>query len=135
MKRLIGIDYGKKRIGLAQTDPLRLFAQPIGTFSPDEIMAVLQNIILTDGIETFVVGLPLQLDDSEGEAVLKVRAFTQKLSTQFPEIPIIEQDERFSSEMAKDMILASGLKKKARRDKSRVDRTAATIILQDYLNG
>ena len=133
--RLVGIDFGTKRIGLSKSDPLRMFAQPIGTVSPKEVWDVLAQLDTQEGVEAFVVGMPFDLDDTIGESARTVLKFIDKLHTTFPHIPIIQQDERFTSEIAKMHILVNTPKKKARQDKRRVDAVAATLILQDYLNG
>lgn len=132
--RLISIDFGTKRIGIAQSDPLKMFAQPRCTVSPKEIWQTLDDIAKTEIIEAFVIGMPYELNDEIGESAQKVLTFVEKLRHRFAETPIHLQDERFTSEIAKSHILQNAPKKKARQDKTRVDSAAATIILQDYLD-
>lgn len=134
MKRLVGIDVGTKRVGIAITDPLRVITQPFGTFSPPETAFIaLQTLLQTEAIEAFVVGWPLTEDGQEGEATQMVERFLEKLGKTCPNVPIIKWDERYTSELAKETIRFSGLKAKARRERSRVDRMAAAILLQDYI--
>ncbi len=135
MSRLIGLDYGEKRIGVAITDPLKIISQPYGTFNQTEIWTVLTSLASEPlGLEAFVVGWPLEEDGSAGEATRRVSAFVTQLSEKFPHIPVHKIDERYTSEMALEAIRASGLRMKARREKSRVDRTAAAILLRDFLD-
>ncbi|MBL7977106.1 MAG: Holliday junction resolvase RuvX [Bacteroidetes Order II. Incertae sedis bacterium] len=134
MPRLIGLDFGEKRIGVAITDPLQLIAQPHGTYHQAELWSVLTKMVQEEpGVEAFVVGWPLQEDGSEGAATFRVATFIQQLSEKFADIPIHKIDERYTSEMAIESIRASGLRMKARREKSRVDRTAAAILLRDFM--
>ncbi|MEM1041907.1 MAG: Holliday junction resolvase RuvX [Bacteroidota bacterium] len=132
--RIVGVDYGTKRVGLAVADPLRLFAQPLETHAPDEAVAALRALHDREGIETIVVGWPLTPDGEEGEATARVQPFANRLRNAFPGVGIVTWDERFSSARARDAIRASGAGRKARRDRERVDRAAAAIILQEYLD-
>lgn len=131
--RVVAIDYGLRRVGIAIADPLRLFAQPHGTYDPDRALEVLQKIHRQDGIETILIGWPLTLDGNEGAATERVSAFLDRLMPALPGVQIIKWDERFSSERAREIIRQSGARKKARQDKGRVDAAAASIILQEYL--
>lgn len=132
--RIVAVDYGTKRVGLALADPLRLFAQPFGTFPPDEAVTALQKLHREDGIETIVVGWPLTPDGEEGAAVERVRPYLNRLRNAFPGTEVIAWDERYSSARAKEAIRASGAGRKARRDKARVDQAAAAVVLQEYLD-
>jgi len=132
--RIIAVDYGVKRVGLAVADPLRLFAQPLGTYPPDEAVEKLRELHRTDGVETLVVGWPYTPDGEEGTAVERVRPFFNRLRNAFPGVELVAWDERFSSARAKEAIRASGAGRKARRDRGRIDRAAAAIILQEYLD-
>ncbi len=132
--RIVAIDYGKKRVGVAVSDPLRLFAQNYGTWTPQEVLDRIRQLRDLHGISRFIVGWPLMEDGSEGEAVRFVQSFAARLQRAFPDVPIIRWDERYTSEMAKDVIRSLSLPKKARRDKGRVDATAASIMLQEYLD-
>ena len=132
--RLIGIDVGKKRIGLAQSDLLQTIASPIGAFSGGEIFEKIEEIVSQAPVKTFVVGWPVLLNGDEGESVHMVKSFIGELKKMFPDIEIVTLDERFTSVMAKQAILESGTPRKKRREKGRVDAAAAAIILQNYLD-
>lgn len=132
--RIVGIDYGTKRVGIAISDPLRLFAQPVDTCGPHEILDRLAGLVDQLGVETFVVGWPLHLDGDEETAMIMVQPFIDKLERRFPEIKIVKWDERFSSERAKEALFAAGVSRKARRSKARVNAAAAAVILQEYLD-
>ena len=133
-ERIIGIDVGNKRIGLAQSDLLGMLASPIGTFTRGEIFNKLRELTEREPIQAFVVGWPLTLEGTEGDAIHMVKSFTGELKKAFPGIKIIRYDERFTSVMAKKAILDSGAPKKKRRNKGLVDTVAASLLLQDYLD-
>lgn len=133
-KRLVAIDVGTKRIGVAQTDLLQTIASPVGTFSPAEIMDQLKLIARQAPIEQFIVGWPLMPDGNEGRATEMVAAFIKRLNNVFPEIPVQKIDERNTSQKAFNAMLQAGIPKKKRREKERVDRIAAALILQSYLD-
>ena len=132
--RFLGIDYGLKRIGLAISDPLGMFAQPRGVFSPSTIFEELKKIGETEQVACVVVGWPLKEDGTEGAATERVSAFINRLKRQFPDWPIALQDERYSSKEAMQALIDAGVRPRARRKKGRLDTAAATIILQSYLN-
>ena len=132
--RLIGIDVGKKRCGLAQTDLLKTIASPVGTFSPDEIISEISRIVEKSPVEGFVVGWPLTADGREGSATNMAQEFINRLSNLFPTIPVTKVDERYTSSNAKEVMVKIGIPKKKRRQKERVDRIAAALILQSYLD-
>ena len=132
--RLIGIDYGTKRVGLAMTDPLCLFAQPIGTFSPSEAVKQIQIIDRQEGISHLIVGWPLTLDGQETEITARVQRYIDRLARQLPHAIIEKVDERYSSRRASAALVEAGVSKKARRQKGRLDSAAAALILQDYLD-
>ena len=132
--RIVGVDFGRVRVGLAVSDPLIVFAQPLGAFSPTFALAELEQIHLRDGIEKLVLGWPFELDGSEGPAIEAVRTFESRLRKAFPDLEIIRWDERFTSKEATNTIIASGVKKSKRREKGIVDAVAAAIILQGYLD-
>ncbi len=132
--RIVAVDYGTKRVGLAVADPLRLFAQPLGTYSQDESVERLRRLHREEGIDALVVGWPLTPDGEEGPATERVRPYFNRLRNAFPGVELVAWDERFSSVQAKEAIRAAGAGRKARRDKGRVDRAAAAIILQAYLD-
>jgi putative Holliday junction resolvase len=131
---LIGIDVGKKRCGLAQTDLLKTIASPVGTFSPEEILEKISQIVEKSPVECFVVGWPLTPNGEEGSATQMVQEFINRLQKLHKDIPIIKVDERYTSNQAKDLMLDIGVPKKKRREKERVDRIAAALILQNYLD-
>jgi putative Holliday junction resolvase len=131
--RLIGIDVGKKRCGLAQTDLLQTIASPVGTFSPDEIIDKITHIVEESQVEGFVIGWPLMPNGEEGEATRMVQEFINRLKNLYPDIPVFKIDERYTSNQALDVMIEIGVPQKKRRKKERVDRIAAALILQTYL--
>ena len=134
MPRILAFDYGTKRTGIAVTDPLQLIAAPLETVPTGQVEAWLKTYTCTEEIERFVVGEPLHADGNPAQIHDKVMEFCQFLEKEYPDIPITLQDERYSSERAKQVILQSGVRKKKRRDKSLVDKVAAVLILEDYMN-
>ena len=134
MGRIIGIDYGVKRIGLAVTDPLQIFASPLITIGPGEFDNFMKGFLLTDKVDAFVIGYPLQMNNQPSESVVYVNPFIKKLKKTYPEIHIYLADERFTSQMAFRTMVDGGVKKKDRMDKSMVDKISASIILQSFLD-
>ncbi|NOZ47834.1 MAG: Holliday junction resolvase RuvX, partial [Chlorobi bacterium] len=134
MGRILAIDYGQKRVGLAVTDELKLIATKLTTVHSKDIIAFLKNYISSENVEIFVVGLPRQMNGKLSESVKYIDPFIKKLQHEFPSIPIERIDERFTSKIATQAILNSGAKKKKRQDKALVDTVSATIILQSYLD-
>lgn len=134
MERYIGIDFGKKRTGVAVSDPLRIFASPLETVPTANIIDYLQKYALSETVERFVVGYPLNLNGTHAEAASDVDAFIKKLQTAFPEVPIALEDERFTSVLAHRAMIDGGMKKSGRMDKKSVDKISAAIILQGYLD-
>lgn len=133
MARIIAFDYGTKRIGVAVTDPLQIIATGLDTIHPKEIIEYLKKYLQTETVEAFVIGNPIQMDGSPSESAQHVKGFSTLLKKSFPEVPQHWVDERFTSKLAHETILKSGLKKSDRRDKERVDTIAATIILQYFM--
>ena len=133
--RIAAIDYGRKRVGLAISDPLRLFARPVGTFPPAEALAQLQDLRAAGDLAEIVLGWPLEPDGSEGAAVERVRRFQIEVEAVLPGIPITRQDERYSSEEAKSRLYAAGRWAETRRDRGRIDAEAACVLLEDFLEG
>lgn len=131
--RLIGIDVGTKWIGLARTDLLRTVANPIGTFSSDEVFDKLRELVEREQVVKFVVGWPLTPNGGEGQAIEMVKQFLTKLTTLFPDIEIAKVDERYTSKEAVQVMVEAGVPKMKRRDSDRINRAAAAIILQKYL--
>jgi putative Holliday junction resolvase len=132
--RIIAIDYGKKRVGIAATDILQIAAHAIGTYTPDEAVAFLNEYVKKEPIDVIVVGKPMNLNNQPAEAAKGAQEFTNRLRNKFPDITIEQYDERFTSRMAMQAIIAGGVRKMDRRDKSLVDKVSASIILQSYLD-
>jgi putative Holliday junction resolvase len=131
--RILSIDYGTKRTGLAVSDPLQIIATGLDTVNTQDIFEYLQDYIDREEVETIVVGDPKYPDGNPAQIAHLVVGFVRKLQKMFPEIPIEMMDERYTSEEAKKIILQSGAKKKKRRDKGLVDKISAVLILQDYM--
>jgi putative Holliday junction resolvase len=133
MPRIIAFDYGTKRIGIAVTDPLQIIATGLDTIHPKDIIEYLKKYLLTEQVEAFVIGDPKQMDGSPSDSARHVKGFSTLLKKTFPNIPQHWIDERFTSKLAQQTIMLSGLKKQDRRNKERVDTIAATIILQYFM--
>ena len=131
--RIMAIDFGKKRTGIAVTDPLQIIATGLTTVDTHMALVFLRDYLSKEQVETIIVGEPLNLDDSETHATAGAREFSKKLKRHFPAVKVELVDERFTSKMASDAIREMGLKKKDRREKGVVDVVAATIMLQEYL--
>ena len=135
MSQILALDYGEKRTGIAVTDDLQIIASGLTTVSTDSLMEFLESYLKKEKVELFLVGEPKQRDNKPSEIESEIRPFIRKLSSRFPEIPIERVDERFTSKMAFQSMIDSGMKKGKRRDKALVDEISATIILQSYLSG
>ena len=133
MARILSIDYGKKRTGLAVTDPLKLIAGGLATVSTSELFNYLQNYIKREQVEKVNIGKPLQTNGEPSENLNRVQQFVNRWKKAIPQIPIEYYDERFTSVLAHRTILDSGIGKKARQNKGLVDEISATIILEDYM--
>lgn len=133
MGRIIAIDYGTKRVGLAVTDPLQIIASALDTIHSKDIIAYLKTYEVNEGIESFVLGMPKKLDGTPTNATPLVKQFHRLLKKNFPGKPVYLHDERYTSKMALDAMIAGGVKKKDRREKGNIDKVSATIILQSYL--
>ena len=133
MARILAIDYGGKRTGLAVTDPLKIIATGLETIDSKELIPFLKNYFSKEEVELIIIGLPKNWDESDTHGTPLVEAAIKKIQKEFPTIPLKTVDERYTSKMAKDAMLEMGMKKKERRDKKNVDIIAATIILQEYL--
>lgn len=134
MDRIIGIDFGKARTGLAVSDPLGIFASALDTLPSAKIIEYLQKYTEKESIKAFVLGWPLNLDGSMAQSGPGVEGFMQRLHHAFPDIPIFKEDERFTSVLAHRVMIDSGMKAKDRREKENVDKISAAIILQSYLD-
>jgi putative holliday junction resolvase len=133
MGRILSIDLGKKRTGLAVTDPLKIIASPLDYVKTNELIGYIKNYTLKADVESIVVGLPRQLDNSESEMTQPALRLVEKLKTEFPHMGVYTQDERFSSKIALHSMLESGASKKNRKVKGNIDKISATIILQSFL--
>ena len=133
MARILSIDYGKKRTGLAVTDPLQIIAGGLATVSTSELFDYLTQYVSRESVERIVIGEPRQPNGQPSENLARVQQFVNRWRKQRPDIPIEYYDERFTSVLAQQAMLDAGLKKKARQDKALVDEISATIILEDYL--
>jgi putative Holliday junction resolvase len=133
MARILAIDYGGKRTGIAVTDPLQIIATGLTTIASADLIPFLKKYMLTETVELIVIGLPKNWDESDTHGTPLARKAIEKLKKEFPKIPVKDVDERYTSKMAKDAMIQMGMKKKDRRDKKIVDEIAATIMLQEYL--
>ena len=133
MARILSIDYGKKRTGLAVTDPLQLIAGGLATVSTSELFDYLKAYVEREEVERVVIGEPRQPNGQPSENLPRVQQFVNRWRKAMPQIPIELYDERFTSVLAHQAMIDGGLRKKARQDKAMVDEISATIILQDYM--
>ncbi|MFI5134122.1 MAG: Holliday junction resolvase RuvX [Chitinophagales bacterium] len=133
MSRILSIDYGLKRTGLAVTDPLKIIATGLTTVDSKELISFLKNYFAKEQVELIIIGEPKNMDNSDTHATPLVENCIKQLQKNFPGIPITKVDERFTSKMASQAMIDMGMKKKQRRDKRLVDEIAATILLQEYL--
>jgi putative holliday junction resolvase len=131
--RILSIDYGGKRTGLAVTDPFKIIATGLCTVETPKLKAFLKNYFSKEQVEQVIIGMPVNWDDSATHATPLVQQFIKDFQKNFPSIPIQEVDERFTSKLASQAMLQMGLKKKQRQNKSMLDEIAATIMLQEYL--
>lgn len=134
MDRIIGIDYGSARTGLAVSDPLQIFASALETLPSAKIIEYLQKYSASERIVRFVVGMPLALDGSPAQTAHQVQSFVGQLRKAFPDVPVEYEDERFTSVLAHRAMIDGGMKASRRRDKKEVDKISAAIILQSYLD-
>jgi putative Holliday junction resolvase len=131
--RILAIDFGKKRTGIAATDELQIIASGLTTVNTDDLIPFLKDYISTNQVELFVVGKPKQMNNTDSESEALILPFLKKLKNQIPQIPLLRIDERFTSKIALQTMIDGGLNKKQRRNKALVDEISATIILQSYL--
>ena len=131
--RVLAFDYGTKRIGIAVTDPLQIIATGLDTIHPKDIIAYLKKYLSTEQVELFVVGEPKQMNGSPSQSAPQIKGFITTLNKNFPDIPVEQIDERFTSKMAFQTMIDSGLNKHQRKNKALLDEISATIMLQDYL--
>ncbi len=133
MGRILAIDYGQKRVGIAVTDELKIIANALTTIHSKDVISFLHDYTSKEKLELFVIGDPKQMNNSPSESAKFVEIFIKKLKKEFPEIPIKKYDERFTSKIAFQTMIDSGLKKKDRQNKELIDKISATLILQSYL--
>jgi len=133
MARIMAIDYGGKRTGIAVTDPLQIIATGLTTIASADMIPFLKKYLKEEQVELILVGLPKNWDESDTHGTPLAKKAIASIKKEFPQIPVKDVDERYTSKMAKDAMLQMGLKKKDRRDKKLVDEIAATILLQEYL--
>ena len=133
MARILAIDYGLKRTGLAVTDPLQIIATGLTTVETPKLMDYLKDYFKKEEVELIIIGDPKNLDDSDTDITGAVHHFTRRLKNEFPHIRLEKVDERFTSKMASQAMIDMGMKKKQRRDKALIDEIAATIMLQEWL--
>ena len=132
--RILALDYGEKRTGIAVTDELQIIASGLTTVNTNKLFSFLTEYLKNEPVELFIVGEPKQMNNTVSESEQFIKLFIKKLSTTFPKIPIKRVDERFSSKMAFQSMIDSGLKKKQRQNKALIDEISATLILQTYLH-
>ena len=133
MARILGIDYGRKRTGIAVTDPLQIVANSLATVPTHTLLDYIKNYVAQEAVEAIVIGQPTQLNGQPSESMRYITPFVKKLQKEMPQMPVIMYDERFTSTIAHQAMLDGGMKKSDRQDKNRIDAIAATIILNDYL--
>lgn len=134
MDRIIGIDYGRKRVGLAASDPLGIFASPLETVHSAKLIEYLKNYSATETIVRFVIGYPVNMNGKPSEAQKDVDAFLPQLRKAFPDVPVELEDERFTSVLAHRAMIDGGMKYSDRRNKESVDKISAAIILQSWMD-
>ena len=133
MARILALDYGKKRTGIAVTDPLQIIATALDTVDTNELIGYLKKYMAAEPVEKILIGYPLNMDDSPTHATPLVEKFIIKFGNVFPQMPVVKIDERMTSKMASQAISGMGLKKKDREKKELIDAVSATMMLQEYL--
>ena len=133
MGRILAIDYGRKRTGLAVTDPLQIIAGNLATVPTHTLLAFIKDYIAREQVDCIVIGQPTQLNGEPSESMRYITPFVNRLHKELPDMTVVMYDERFTSTIAHQAMIDGGMKKSDRRDKSRIDAIAATIILNDYL--
>ena len=133
MGRIIGLDYGTKRVGIAETDDLKIIASPLVTVHSKDVIQFIKDYILKHDVESVVIGHPKNLDATDTDATKLVNDFVKNLKKKIPALNIIMEDERFTSKMASKAMIAGGVKKSKRRVKGNLDKVSAALILQSYL--
>jgi putative Holliday junction resolvase len=134
MDRIVGIDYGRKRVGVAVSDPLGIFASALETVHSAKIIEYLKNYAQKETIVLFVVGYPINMNGAPSEAAKDIDIFLKHLAKAFPDVPVVKEDERFTSVLAHRAMIDGGMKKQDRQKKESVDKISAAIILQSYMD-
>lgn len=134
MYRILAIDYGVKRCGIAVTDPMQIIASGLTTVATNELLQFLKKYINEENVREIIVGKPKRMNNEDSDIEALILNFIKNLITEFPELTILREDERFTSKMAFQTMIDSGMKKKQRQNKELIDEISATIILQSYLN-
>ena len=134
MGRILAIDYGQKRVGLAVTDELRIIATALTTVHSKDVIRFLKDYLQTKKVDCFVVGEPRQMNNTISDSAKFIEPFVKKLKKEFPDIPVERYDERFTSKIAVQTMVSAGLKKKDRQNKALIDKVSAVLILQSYLD-
>jgi putative Holliday junction resolvase len=132
--RILALDYGTRRTGIAITDPFQLIASGLTTVATDDLWAFLEQYLREEDVERIVVGEPRQMDNTPSEVEGAIGGFLKELNKRYPKLPVTRQDERFTSKMALRTMVEGGMKKKKRRQKETLDQISATLILQSYLS-
>ncbi|MDI3526038.1 MAG: putative pre6S rRNA nuclease [Tenuifilum sp.] len=135
MGRIVALDIGRKRTGVALTDPLKIIASPLDTIPTHTVVPFLEKLLKENEIELIVVGYPLQMNNTPSEAVNYIKPVVKQIKKKFPNLPLEYADERFTSKLAMQAMIDGGMKKKDRQVKANVDKISASIILQSYLEG
>lgn len=133
MGRIVALDFGKKRTGIAVSDPLQIIASALDTVDSNELIGYLKKYIAAEPVEKILIGYPLNMDDSPTDATPLVEKFIKKFANVFPDMPVIQVDERMTSKMASREIAGMGLKKKDREKKELIDAVAAVMMLQEFM--
>lgn len=133
MGRILAIDYGQKRVGLAVTDPLKIIANGLDTVHSKDVFTYLENYFKKETVEKVIIGYPVQVNNKPSQSVVYINEFIKKFIKKYPEMPLQQVDERFTSKLAFQAMIDGGLGKKKRADKALIDKVSATIILQSYL--
>ena len=133
MGRILAIDYGTKRVGLAVTDPMKIVCSPLDTIHNQDLYPFLKNYLSVEGVEKVIIGMPLKEDGSPTDSTPHIIGFIRKFKKLYPSIPIIEEDEAFTSQKAVEAMIQGGMKKKDREKKENLDKLSATFILKNYL--
>ncbi len=133
MARILAVDYGTRRTGLAVTDPLQITVNGLETVHTSELIEYLQNYLSQEKVELIVVGEPLHADGTPTQLMAHIKGFIRNMERQFPDVPVVLHDESYTSSEARSVIMESGAKKKKRQDRGLIDKVAAVLILQDYL--